>query len=193
MAVLVRKPANERITSVSKAYIDLVIHFECSGNIKRFLTAYPDGRGVPTIGIGTTRYLLGKRAGKRVKLGDKITELEAIAEFRAFTDNAVGQVDDYTRDDINQGMFDSLVDFNYNLGVTQFRTSTLLKVINADPTNYAEIEKQFLRWKYDDGVEEAGLLRRCKCRAYLYKHGVNAPNFFQEEKTIVKASKVVRP
>ena len=50
-----------------------------------------------------------------------------------------------TRDDINQNQFDSLVSFTYNVGVTAFKNSTLLKRINTNASQQSIINA-FMMW-----------------------------------------------
>ena len=56
--------------------LELIIKWECGGDVTRFLDAYADpahGWNVPTIGIGTIKY----PDGRSVKRGDRITEEDA--------------------------------------------------------------------------------------------------------------------
>jgi GH24 family phage-related lysozyme (muramidase) len=170
-----------RITTVSQNFIDLVVHFECSGNINNFLKAYKDSVGIPTIGIGTTFY----PGGKRVAMGDTCTVAQAYEYFRHEVANVERKVDSYTRDDVSQGMFDALVDFGYNLGTGALQGSTLLKKVNANPTDFAVIEAEFQKWSKARNPKTGqletlkGLLRRRNCEFYLYKNGKNIQGFLQ--------------
>ena len=56
------------------------------------------------------------------------------------------------------GEFDALVDFIFNLGAGNFRSSTMLKLLNAG--NYHAAAGEFEKWDRCGGVELAGLLRR---------------------------------
>lgn len=118
------------------------------------LQAYLDGGGVPTIGYGTIIY----PTGKRVKMGDICTLVEAnqylqfkIAEF----EKAINKLVTVT---ISQNQFDALVSFVYNIGITQFNTSTLLKKLNEN--NFHAASEQFPRWNKDNGKVIAGLTKR---------------------------------
>lgn len=59
---------------------------------------------------------------------------------------------------INQNQFDALMSFIYNIGVENFKQSTLLKFINEKLFN--KIPNQFRRWKYINKVVSKGLLAR---------------------------------
>lgn len=168
-----------RITTTSQNFIDLVVYFECGGNINKYLNAYLDAGGIPTIGIGTTFY----PDGTKVKMGDKGTVDQVYTWFKHEVSKMEQKVESITRDDITQGMFDALVDFAYNLGPGALQSSTLLKVVNATPTNYNAVTAEFIKWVY--GVDAKthqkvvmnGLMKRRKAEAYLYQNGNNAPGF----------------
>jgi len=157
----------QRITDVSPAFYELIKHFE---GLR--LTAYLDTGQVPTIGIGTTVY----PNGKRVALGDKCSEQDAYNYLRHDVSLVIKKVDAATRDDITQGMFDALVSFSYNTG--RYSDTTLYKRVNQNPIEYSAITAQFVKWKYDNGKVIAGLLRRRRCEAYLYEHGVNVAGWY---------------
>jgi lysozyme len=59
---------------------------------------------------------------------------------------------------INQNQFDSLINLIYNIGVENFKQSTLLKFIN--DKLFDKIPDQFRRWKYINKVVSKGLLKR---------------------------------
>ena len=155
-----------KITRVSKNCLALIEHFECGGDFRKFLKACKCPSGKWTIGMGTTRY----PSGERVMPGDVITELEAF-EFLTY-DLAAAESTVYSSvtADINQGQFDTLVSFVYNLGALAFKNSSLLKVINKNPADPG-IEYQFNRWNKAGGIELPGLIRRRRSEAWLYFHG----------------------
>lgn len=162
-----------RISMVSQNLLDLVVFFECSGDVTKFLKAYLDPVGIPTIGIGTTFY----PDGSKVSIRDTCTAEQAYEYFRHEISYLERKVDSLTRDDITQGMFDSLVDFSYNAGIGNLQSSTLLKKVNANPLNFSSISKEFSKWVYSRKRLLNGLVRRRKCEAFLYQNGVNAPGF----------------
>jgi lysozyme len=162
-----------RTATVSQELIDLVVFFECSGNVGNFLNAYLDPVGIPTIGVGTTFY----PDGSRVRIGDTCTTAEAYDFFRHEISSLEKKIDSLTRDDITQGMFDSLVDFGYNVGIRNLQSSTLLKKVNANPIDFAAIAREFNKWGYSRKRLLNGLIKRRKCEAYLYRNGINAPGF----------------
>lgn len=120
--------------------------------------------GVPTIGYGSTYY----QNGVKVKLTDPAISEEAAEQLLKV--NLVHYergVDSMTKDHINQTQFDALVSFAYNVGLVNYKNSTLLKRVNADP-NDPDIEKQFMRWVRAGGKVIKGLIVRRNAEAALY-------------------------
>ena len=58
-----------------------------------------------------------------------------------------------------QGQYDALVDFAYNLGLGNLKSSTLLKKVKAGAP-VAEIQAEFRRWVYAKGKKLKGLVKR---------------------------------
>lgn len=121
------------------------------------LNAYLDPVGIPTIGYGHTN---------DVKIGDKITEAQAESFLREDLITAETEVNRYGLD-LTQNQFDALVSFVYNVGAGNFRSSTLLKNLKANP-NDPDIANQFKKWVYGNGKVLPGLVRRRNEEAKLY-------------------------
>jgi lysozyme len=122
------------------------------------LTAYPDVRGVWTIGYGHT--------GPDVHPGLTITQAQAEQLLLGDVAHAVVAVNRCVTVDLNQDEFDALVDFAFNAGCGALEGSTLLKDLNAG--NYTAAEGQFAEWDYAAGKVVAGLLRRREAEAKLF-------------------------
>lgn len=59
---------------------------------------------------------------------------------------------------LNDNQFSALVSLAYNLGLGNFKKSTLLRlVINGD---FKGASEQFVKWKFNNEIELAGSLRR---------------------------------
>ncbi|CAH3750667.1 Lysozyme RrrD [Enterobacter cloacae] len=134
--------------------------------IKQFegckLTAYQDSVGVWTIGYGWTQPVEGKpiRAGMTIK--------QETAE-RLLKTGLVSYESDVSRlvkVGLNQGQFDALVSFTYNLGARSLSTSTLLRKLNAG--DYAGAADEFLRWNKAGGKVLNGLTRRREAERALF-------------------------
>lgn len=121
------------------------------------LKAYLCPAGKWTIGYGHT---------KDVKPGQVITEEEAERLLRDDLAIAENEINRHNLD-INQNQFDALASFVYNVGVGNFRTSTLLKKIKANP-NDESIADEFRRWVYSNGKKLPGLVKRREEEAELY-------------------------
>jgi lysozyme len=117
---------------------------------------YLDGGDVPTVGFGTTRY----PSGKKVSLSDPpLSFQQAEAIFRI---NLVSYEEAVTSAmDINleQHEFDALVSLCYNIGISAFKKSTLVKIADRKDGMMQEAA-QILRWNKDNGVEVRGLVNR---------------------------------
>lgn len=124
------------------------------------LEAYRDIRGIPTIGYGHTR---------GVKMGDMITGETAGLLLLEDLDVAVDAINDAVKVPLTQNQFDALCSFVYNIGVGAFRSSTMLKRINAG--DFAGAAAEFPRWKRAGAIESPGLLRRRMAEQALFMKG----------------------
>jgi len=146
---------------VSKKCVHLVAEFE---GLR--LKAYPDPAtgGEPiTIGYGTTIY----PDGKKVKLGDIITEEYAKSMLLHDLNTFSVKVSSLVKSNINQNQFDALVSFSYNVGVGNLKKSTLLKKVNISP-NDKTISAEFMRWNRGGGKILKGLIKRRRKESELY-------------------------
>ena len=106
------------------------------------LKPYLDTQGVPTIAMGNTFYL----NGKKVTMLDKpLTLDEAKTLARSVADIFANKVDYLVTSNINQNQFNALVSLAYNIGIHGFRKSTVLKLVNKNP-NDPMIRQAFMMW-----------------------------------------------
>jgi lysozyme len=130
-------------------------------NIKFRAFAYLCPAGVMTIGFGTTRI-----NGKPVVANQKVT----VDEANLFLDQDLKQFEDainkLVKIELNQNQFDALASFVYNVGIENFRKSTLLKKLNANDILGAANE--FSRWNRAKGKVLAGLTRRRESEKLLF-------------------------
>lgn len=63
-----------------------------------------------------------------------------------------------------QGRFDACADFCFNVGIGNFKSSTLFKMVRRNAAT-ADIQREFLKWVYAGGVPLSGLLKRRKWEA----------------------------
>lgn len=97
--------------------------------------AYLDSVGVPTIGVGHT--------GPEVHLGLHWTDEQVEEALTKDVERFENAVNNGVRVDLPQYSFDALVSFSFNVGVSAFETSTLLRRINASDPGAAD---EFDRW-----------------------------------------------
>ena len=119
--------------------------------------------GVPTIGYGSTRY----EDDTPVKLTDPtIDEHKAMVIMYATLRQYEDAVHRYVQIELNQDQFDALVDFAYNCGAQNLRTSTMLKYINAG--DFKKAQAEFSKWVNGGGKKLPGLVRRREAERILF-------------------------
>lgn len=150
--------------TISEQGLDFITHEE--GVV---LHPYLDKAGVPTIGIGTTRY----PNGTHVSMHDSPITLEQAKEFLTHdsvaAQDAVNSMINSVK--VSQNGFDALVSFSYNEGIGALHGSTLLRLIRANPAD-PNIIAAFAMWNklHVNGelVYSADLAGRRKREAALY-------------------------
>lgn len=122
------------------------------------LEAYTCPAGVWTIGWGHT--------GPEVEDGLEISLDEAQEYFEEDLLKFETGIRKYVMVEINQNQFDALVSLSYNIGIGAFKSSTLLRKLNAGDIQGAA--NQFLVWKYESKRVLPGLVRRRKSERELF-------------------------
>ncbi|MFI8417708.1 lysozyme [Serratia sp. NPDC078593] len=124
------------------------------------LEAYPDP------GTGGKPFTIGWGHTRGVNSGDKITEAQAeifldedLAVFELTVNTAINRP-------LAQNQFDAMVSLAFNIGGKNFAQSTLVKKFNAGDTQGAADE--FKRWKFANGEEMRGLVRRRAAERELF-------------------------
>ena len=125
------------------------------------LTAYPDGKGVWTIGWGHT--------GADVHEDLIWTQGEADAQLDADLANAVQAVTRLKRRLLSDSQMAALISFVFNLGEGTLATSTLLALVN--DCRFIDAAKEFLRFDHIGAAESKGLLLRRLDEAALFLRG----------------------
>ena len=140
---------------------DLIKQFEgCK------LLAYRDPGskdGLPiTIAYGATMY----EDGTKIKLGDVITQERANSLLQLDIDKRTNALAAMNLN-LNSNQFDAITSFVYNVGISAFESSTMLKKIKANP-NDATIKSEFMKWIKNNGNVMKGLITRRTLEANLY-------------------------
>lgn len=139
---------------ISKEGLDLIKEFEGLS-----LKAYPDVRGVYTIGYGHTRDAIP---------GMVIDAPTAVELLLADTGKCEIAIDKNVKVPLKQCQFDALVSLIFNIGISAFINSTLLRKIN-NKAPLEAIEKEWLRWCHVAKVVSKGLSRRRRMEFKLYR------------------------
>ncbi len=134
--------------------ISLIKHFESCK-----LKSYLDTGGVLTIGWGHT--------GPDVRVDQEISQVRADALLMLDVYNSNNIIALYASGvPLNQNQYDALVSFVFNVGVSNFRASTLLrKLLKRD---YKGAADEFPKWIWDNGRVLRGLERRRKAEQLIF-------------------------
>jgi len=135
------------------------------------LTAYKDQAGVLTIGYGCTTY----ESGAKVKAGDAITAARATQLLAYHVGVAAAAVNSGITATLNQGQFDALTSFTYNVGTGAFAKSQLRTVVNTNPADYERVYTELLQWVYVTvnkvKIKSNGLVNRREEEYRMYRTG----------------------
>lgn len=138
--------------NISKEGLSLIKKFEgCE------LEAYLCPAGVWTIGYGHT---------KDVKEGDKINKEEADYLLQEEMIEYESYINDFVEVPLNQNQFDALCSWVYNLGPTNLKNSTMLRVLNEE--KYADVPQEIKRWNKAGGEVLDGLIKRREAEAKMF-------------------------
>lgn len=120
--------------------------------------------GVATIGYGTTVY----PNGKRVRTTDHpITKEKAEAYFNHSVGEVEKSIERLVTAPLQDCMFDALVSFVYNIGVTKFAASTLLKRLNQ--CDYLAACDEMAKWHHVNGKDSNGLIKRRAAEIAMFR------------------------
>tara|TARA_Y100000114_G_C11731736_1_gene313995 strand:+ start:340 stop:798 length:459 start_codon:yes stop_codon:yes gene_type:complete len=140
----------------------MAISAEGKSLIKKFegcmLDAYKCPAGKWTIGYGHV---------KNVKEGDTWSQDHAEYMLDCELEEYEGYINDMVDIQLNQNQFDALVCWIYNLGPTNFRTSTLRKKLQYETID--ECPREIRRWNKANGKVLDGLVRRREAEALLFQ------------------------
>jgi len=127
------------------------------------LTPYLDPARIWTIGYGHTR---------TVRAGMKVSNEEAdqlLDDDLRLVERAVQRL---VTVPLNDNQFSSLVSFSFNVGISNFENSTLLKLLNRGW--YEQVPAQLTRWNRAGGESLGGLSRRRAAEGRLWNTPVTS-------------------
>ena len=142
---------------VNKAGIDLIKRFE-----GKRLKAYKDSVGVWTIGYGHT----SMAGSPKVKPGMRITEKEAVDILVNDVNKFARGVERRLKINVNANQFAALVSFAYNVGLGNFKRSSVLKRTNE--ARFKDVPGRLMLWNKAGGKVLKGLTRRRKAEGELF-------------------------
>ncbi len=120
-----------------------------------------DDVGHPAIGYGL------RLSQKEVaEYQDGITEEQATELLREFLESVEYTVSKLVTAQLNQNQFDALMSLVYNIGVGNFMSSTILKMLNTK--NFDAVPAEFMKWTKSGGKELKGLVERRKVEVALW-------------------------
>lgn len=149
--------------TTSRRVLPSLLHFSADGlaMLQRLegyrLRSYEDSGGKDTIGYGHLM-LPGEP--------HKITKEEAARLLRVDVGRTEKAVRDLVKIPLWQSEYDALVLFVFNIGVTAFRKSTMLRRLKA--LDYREASYEFGRWVFVNGVKNKGLINRRRAEQQLF-------------------------
>lgn len=126
------------------------------------LKAYLCPAKIPSISYGVTKY----ENGSKVKLVDEISKERAEELFKFTLGEFEKQVEKLIKVPVNENQFSALVSFSYNVGIGNFKSSTLLRKLNSE--DYIGASNEFERWIYSNGKKLEGLKKRRKSEKELF-------------------------
>lgn len=143
--------------NISQEGLDLIKQFEGFS-----ASPYPDVAKIATIGYGTTKY----PSGQPVRLSDaKCTKEQAETWLQNALESFISDLNRLVKVQVAQSQFDALCSLIYNIGTSNFSTSTLLKKLNKQDPSVAD---EFLRWNIAGGKIVEGLTNRRKQERALF-------------------------
>lgn len=118
---------------------------------------------VPTIGYGTTMINNKKIDMKMPPITESYAHELLVGDVREFED----VIKKYVKVPLSQSQFDALVSFVYNIGSGNFKSSTLLRLLNLG--KYEQVRTQLMRWNKSNGKVLSGLTKRRHAEANLFE------------------------
>lgn len=137
---------------INKAGVELIKNYE---GLR--LTPYLCPARIWTIGYGHTRTV---RAG--MKISEVVAE-QLLEDDLRLVERAVTRL---VQVPLNDNQFSVLVCFAFNVGITNFEKSTLLRLLNRGW--YEQVPAQLMRWNRASGEVLGGLSRRRAAEAKLW-------------------------
>lgn len=134
------------------------------------LHMYNDPAGHATIGYGHLIHKGKINGSESEDFKNGLTKDQAMDLLKTDLKKFEKVVEDSVKVPLTQNQFDALVSFTYNVGPANFKSSTLLKKINAG--DFEGAKHEFPKWKFADGQVLPGLIHRRAAEAKLFADGL---------------------
>tara|TARA_E500000318_G_C3567104_1_gene216153 strand:- start:1972 stop:2454 length:483 start_codon:yes stop_codon:yes gene_type:complete len=151
---------------ISQEGVTLIKHYEgCPKDADGNAVAYRCPANKPTIGYGSLKLKDGTPVEDKMTITMEEAEELLAHELKEYE----GYIQDLVKVELNQNQFDALVSWVFNLGPTNLKSSTMLKVLNSTHVDWADIPYQIQRWNKVNGEVNEGLVNRRKSEALLFE------------------------
>ena len=131
------------------------------------LNLYNDPANHATIGVGHLVHHGAINGSEPEEFKRGISKERAMEILRCDVITAENTVNKLVKVPLNQNQFDALVSFVFNIGETQFSSSTLLAKLNNK--DYNCVPSELNRWVHGDGKKLPGLINRRRNEGNLFK------------------------
>ncbi|MGB6294935.1 MAG: glycoside hydrolase family protein [Rivularia sp. (in: cyanobacteria)] len=130
------------------------------------LNLYNDPANHATIGVGHLVHYDPINGSEPEEFKRGITKERAMEILRSDVITAEKTVNKLVKVPLNQNQFDALVSFVFNIGETQFASSTLLAKLNNQ--DYQPVPNELNRWVHGGGKKLPGLIKRRRNEGNLF-------------------------
>ena len=149
---------------ISQEGVTLIKHYEgCPKDKDGNAVSYRCAANKATIGYGSLKLIDGSPVTDNISITMQEAEDLLAHELVEYE----GYINDLVKVPLKQNEFDALVSWVFNLGPSNLKSSTMLKVLNAG--KYQEVPEQIKRWNKVNGKVNEGLVKRRKSEALLFE------------------------
>jgi lysozyme len=154
----------ENNMKISQEGITLIKHYEgCPKDADGNAVSYRCAANKPTIGYGSLKLIDGSPVQDNMSITMKEAEELLAHELEEYE----GYINDMVTVPLKQNEMNAMVSWVFNLGPTNLKNSTLLRVLNEG--KYHEVPEQIKRWNKVNGKVNEGLVKRRKSEALLFE------------------------
>ena len=151
---------------ISQEGIALIKKFEgCPKNSKGDAVSYRCAANKKTIGFGSLKLIDGSPVEDDMTITMQEAEELLAHELKEYE----GYIHEMVECNLTQNQFDAMVSWVFNLGPTNLKNSSLLKILNSTHVDWADIPHQIQRWNKVNGKVNEGLVRRREAEALLFE------------------------